>query len=124
MNRIVSTKGNKNPQGGVKITSWTKLSHAGYNKKKATFFPKGVCTRFDRNDKREDIAATIDIDRPIKRHDIDYFNDLAIENSAGVFTTPDADGVDGNAMLLRPRRNEEDLNDAETNANQQLPSGQ
>ena len=83
---------------------------SGYQKKKATFFAKGVCTRFD---KRTDSNVTNGVSatefqdsavssKRIIRYHSSYLADLAVKTPANEFSTPGADGVDGEAMILRP----------------------
>ena len=81
----------------------------GYYKSKNTFFAKGVCTRSDKNTACNDIDSvpsnSQDVNvqpKRIIRYHSSYLADLAIRTPANEFSTPGADGTDGDAMILRP----------------------
>ena len=116
-----------------------KASGKGYLKRQATFFPKGVCAKYPKNavdivtdDQSNQGCTTSNMDtanytKYIKRHDQDYFDDLVIQSPANPLSIPDADGRDGNAMILRPKKSSnhstQDYNDI-TEKNCTSSSGQ
>lgn len=121
-------KGKKHP---------TRSNHKGYYKKKATFFQKGICNRFPAHSNTSDNVHvpvindanhgetsnthisdnTVQVSRPIVRHHADHLDNVVIRTHANELSTPGADGISGNAMILRPIQTTQD-NPAETEAKQ------
>lgn len=75
----------------------------GYHKKKSTFFSKDrqPCTR-KRHGSHTD--EDVPVKRPCERHSDTYFDTLVKETDSNQFSIPGADGREGSAILLRPRR--------------------
>ena len=95
-----STKGrDRNPSTSSKLK--------GFHKKRATLFKKGTqLSQTTISDSNE--VHPSDIQRPCVRHSEDYFNAFAIKTVSNEFSVPGADGSDGNAIVLRPRRNRQE----------------
>ncbi len=77
----------------------------GYMKKKATFFPKQKVnkvkvTGYD--------APVCDIVRPCQRHERNYFDLFTKTTHVNEFSIPAADGLDGSAIVLRPKHHTND----------------
>ena len=87
--------------GKCNIVTTSKLR--GYYKKKSTFFTKDrqPCTTKGHLTDTEDNAP---VERPCERHSDTYFDSLVKETDSNEFSVPGADGREGSAILLRPRR--------------------
>ena len=94
----------------------SKSSLRGYYKRKANGFQKGwrknqrnsACDIDDGATFAESVVLsshsdTPTISRPIQRHHADYFKDLVINTPANELSIPGADGIDGSAIVLRPK---------------------
>ena len=81
----------------------------GYKARKKTMFPKGRMTRFygpqpePKDEEPEDCEPL-----PIKRYKKSFLSDVAFKSPSNDLSTPGANGVDGNAMILRPIPDDED----------------
>ena len=71
------------------------------------------------DNKTQTISSTAadDIALPIKRYSQDYFDDLVMETPANTLSIPDANGVEGSALILRPRQ-KQNLNNQEITENE------
>ena len=99
----------------------TKSTRKGYSKKSETFFKKGnTCSKYDRSD--ADVPNSDDsvVQRPCHRYDSDYFDVFTKGSCGNTFSIPGADGRDGNAMVLRPKK--VSLNEQPCAAGQERPS--
>ena len=80
------------------------VKNKGLMKKKNTFFknglnPKAVLSHT--NDSIDDHVT--DVNRPCHRHEKEYFDVLTKETYSNQFSVPGADGMEGSAMVLRPK---------------------
>ena len=87
---------NINPSGRKKLR--------GYHKKKSTFFKKGVLHLTSRNQPSTQKQQYVDVQRPCKRHDKDYLDVLTKQTDSNEFSMPAADGSEGSAYCLRPKK--------------------
>ena len=97
----------KNGLGGTKRNGrnpFCKSKLRGYYKKKATFFTKGV-QGFTRKRHVSSTHNHMEVTRHCERHSSEYFDALVKQTDSNDFSIPGADGIEGNAIILRPRRN-------------------
>ena len=92
------------------------ISKKGITKRRRTCFPKGVKHDHQQNNASKDTTlhpSTTNSEsksptKKIVRYEKNFFRDLAVKTHANELSIPGADGVDGDAMLLRPLHGEED----------------
>ena len=75
----------------------------GYNARKKTMFPKGRYSRYYGPQPEPKVEEHEDYEPlPIKRYKKSFLSDVAFKSASNELSTPGANGVDGNAMILRP----------------------
>lgn len=83
----------------------------GLRKKKNTCFKKGVAHKRTFQETDTDVLNEVAIQplkRPCKRYSQDYFDVFIKETPTNKLGIPGADGKDGNAIVLRPRPNDQE----------------
>ena len=73
----------------------------------ATFFTKGI-QGFTRKRHVSSTHNHMEVKRPCERHSSEYFDALVKWTDSNDFKIPGTDGIEGSAIILRPRRNAND----------------
>ena len=100
----------------VKSCRDDRIRHKGLRKARSTMFKKGVAQKRSISDNCDDDLKSVELKRPCRRYDEDYFGIFINESQSNELGIPGADGKDGNAIVLRPRKNNTD--DAEIESTQ------